>query len=116
MAESDTQPSLRARQKAQTRALIVDALVAALAAGELEKATHEALARRIGVTRQTVYRHFPDRESLLAALWARLNAQVSAHGLPTDEASLVEGIAPLYRNFDNAADLITIAQSTIQGR
>lgn len=108
--------SLRERQKAQTRELIVDALMDALAGGTLEQVTHEGLARRVGVARQTVYRHFPDRDSMMTALWERLNAALSAQRLPSDEASLYEQLGALYANFDKAADLVTIAQSTPQGR
>jgi AcrR family transcriptional regulator len=113
---SKAHPPLRERQKRQTREMIVDALMEALAAGGLEAATHEALAKRVGVSRQTVYRHFPDRESLLTGLWERLNAEVVTHGLPTGEASLVDQLGPLYIRFDQVADLITLAQSTPQGR
>ncbi|MBS0409400.1 MAG: helix-turn-helix transcriptional regulator [Proteobacteria bacterium] len=108
--------SLRDRQKAQTRDDIVAAMLEALAAGDLERVTHDALARRVGVARQTVYRHFPDRESLMRALWERVNREVSAQGLPGDEAALADQIGPLYANFDRVADLITVTQSTPQGR
>src|SRR5690348_16564479 len=113
---SDPSPSLRERQKAQTREAIVDALLEAMAAGRLEQATHEALAKRVGVSRQTVYRHFPDRERLMAALWERLNPRFAASGLPTDEAALLASLKPMYAAFDRDADLITVAQSTPQGR
>ncbi len=83
MDDAETRPNLRERQKAQTHALIVDALVEALAAGRLGEATHEALAKRVGVSRQTVYRHFPGRDELMTALWERLNARFAAQGLPT---------------------------------
>lgn len=117
MASPDASPtSLRERQKAQTRGLIVDAMVAAMAAGELEQATHDGLAKRVGVSRQTVYRHFPDRESLMAALWERLNPRFSATGLPTTEAALTGLLSEMYAAFDRDAELITIAQSTPQGR
>jgi AcrR family transcriptional regulator len=109
-------PNLRERQKAQTRNLLLDALVEAMAAGQLEQATHDALARRVGVSRQTVYRHFPDRETLMAALWERLNPRFAAQGLPTDEPSLLAALAPMYAAFDRDADIITVAQSTPQGR
>ena len=108
-------PSLRERQKAQTHDLIVDALAKALAAGELEKATHDALAKRTGVSRQTVYRHFPDRESLMRAVWARTNSQVLGISLPTTEAELLAKLPALYASYDRNADLITIGQ-TPQGR
>lgn len=117
MAPADDSPaSLRERQKAQTRDLIVDGLVAALATGLAEELTHDALARRVGVSRQTVYRHFPDRESLMRALWERLNPRFAAQGLPTDEAALLSLLTPMFEAFDRDADLITIAQSTPQGR
>jgi AcrR family transcriptional regulator len=109
-------PTLRERHKAQTRNLILDAMVAAFAAGEVDETSHEALARRAGVARQTVYRHFPDREALLSAVWDRINAMVAAHGLPQTEADLVDRLAPLYARFDEEADLITVAQGTPQGR
>lgn len=115
-ANPDAALSLRERQKAQTRELIVDALVAAMATGEVEQTTHEGLARRVGVSRQTVYRHFPDRESLLAALWERLNRRFSAQGLPTDEAALIALLRPTYAAFDRDADLVKVVQSTPQGR
>lgn len=107
--------SLRVRQKAQTRELIVDALVAALASGELDKVSHDALAKRTAVSRQTVYRHFPDREALMSALWQRLNATFAAAGMPTSERTLLEGLAPTFAAFDRHAELVTIAQSTPQG-
>ena len=116
MAPADSSPTLRERQKAQTRELIVEALLAALSEGELEKATHEALARRIGVSRQTVYRHFPDRQSLMAALWEHLNPRFTARGLPTTEADLTQLLGPMYAAFDRDADIITFAQGTPQGR
>jgi len=112
----DSPSSLRERQKAQTRDLIVDGLVAAMATGLAEELTHDALARRVGVSRQTVYRHFADRESLMRALWERLNPRFVAQGLPTDEAALLATLRPAYEAFDRDADLITIAQSTPQGR
>lgn len=115
-AADDSPANLRDRQKAQTHDLILDGLLAALSAGRGEEMTHDALARRVGVSRQTVYRHFPDRESLMSALWERLNPRFTAQGLPTDEAALRSLLAPMYNAFDRDADLITMAHSTPQGR
>src|SRR5689334_14128160 len=78
--------------------------------------THDALARRTGVSRQTVYRHFPDREALLQALWKRTNSRVLGVTLPTTEAELIDKLPDLFAGFDRNADMITIAQSTPQGR
>lgn len=114
--DSTERPSLRERQKQQTHELIVDALAEALAAGELDKITHDALAKRTGVSRQTVYRHFPDREALMQALWRRTNSQVVGVALPTTEAELLDKLPALFASLDRNADVITIAQSTPQGR
>jgi len=119
MAAPDLPPgSLRERLKQQTRALIVDELVAALAAGELDQASHDALAKRVGVSRQTVYRYFPDRDALMQALWERINAELGGgtSGFPQDETALLTQIAPLFQSYDRIAPLITIAQSTQMGR
>jgi len=121
MDQPDLPPgSLRERMKAQTRELIVDQLVSALAAGEIEQASHDALAKRVGVSRQTVYRYFPDRNSLMQALWTRINAELAvgggAAGFPRDEQSLRAAPGSLFTNYDRIAPLITIAQSTPQGR
>ena len=109
-------PNLRERQKAQTHDLIVDAMVVAFARGDLEKITHDALAKKTGVSRQTVYRHFPDREALMKALWARTNGRMIGVTLPTTEAELTQKLPELFASFDANADLITITQSTPQGR
>jgi AcrR family transcriptional regulator len=120
MASTDLPPgSLRQRMKAQTRELIVDQLVAALAENALDKTSHDALAKRVGVSRQTVYRYFPDRDALMEALWMRINAELSggaAPGFPTTERALLDQLTPLFANYDRIASLITISQSTPQGR
>ena len=119
MGSSDLPPgSLRERMKEQTRAAIVDQLVEALAAGALDQISHDALAKGVGVSRQTVYRYFPDRDALMRGLWTRIHAELNdgASGFPRDETSLLGQIAPLFANFDRIAPLITIAQSTPQGR
>lgn len=109
-------PSLRERQKQQTHELIVDALIEALAKGEMDHMTHDALAKRTGVSRQTVYRHFADREALMNALWTRTNSRVLGVTLPTTEAELIDKLPALFAAFDRNADMITVAQSTPQGR
>lgn len=60
-------PSLRERQAALLRTAILDALVARLEREALEDISMDALARDAGVSRRTLYRHFPSRAALLAA-------------------------------------------------
>lgn len=50
---------------------ILDATVAEAAATGLERITMDRVARRAGVTRATVYRHFQDRDKLVSAMAAR---------------------------------------------
>jgi AcrR family transcriptional regulator len=116
MADADAPISMRERQKAQTRGLILDGMVAAIAAGDWSQATHEALARRAGVSRQTVYRHFPDQQNLMSAVWSeRLNPLFLGEPRLT-EAELVENLPHTYAKFEDQADLIGVVQSTPQGR
>jgi AcrR family transcriptional regulator len=109
--------TLRERMKEQTRELIVDALLEALASGEFEGMAHDALAKRVGVSRQTIYRYFPDRESLMQALWARVTTGIGQGvGMPLNEEALLASMHALFTGFDKVAPLMTVAMSTPQGR
>ena len=57
----------RAEDEQRTRARIVDAAEALHGAVGPARATISAIAERAGVTRATVYRHFPDDEALFLA-------------------------------------------------
>lgn len=65
--------SLRARQAAVARSMILDALVRHLEAGDADDLAMEDLAREAGVSRRTLYRHFPNRSDLFDAAgeWIR---------------------------------------------
>lgn len=67
---------LRAKQAAETRAAIVDALLAELARAHeaREELSLTRVADRAGVALRTVYHHFPDRATQLAAISARLDS------------------------------------------
>jgi AcrR family transcriptional regulator len=72
---STTKPytsTLRDRQVAQTREFILDALTTLLGDRRADEVTTRDLAAAAGVSERTVYRHFPDRESLLQGLTRRL--------------------------------------------
>ena len=62
----------RTRQKARTRAALVDAARAMLAAGELPSV--EQAADRAGISRTTAYRYFANRRALLIATYPELDA------------------------------------------
>ena len=58
----------RAEQVDQTRQRIVEATVALHGSVGLAATTIAAIAERAGVTRLTVYRHFPDEAALFLSL------------------------------------------------
>jgi len=109
--------SLRERQKEQTRELIIDALLQAMASGEYEGMSHDALAKKVGVSRQTVYRYFPDRDALLQALWTKITATAGPGvGMPHSAQDFLDRMHDTYVGFDQIADVMTVALSTPQGR
>jgi AcrR family transcriptional regulator len=65
-------PTLRERQVAQTRDLILDALTTLLGDRRADEVTTRDIAALAGVSERTVYRHFPDRRALLDGLSRRL--------------------------------------------
>ena len=64
--------TLRQRQAAQTRELILDAVTSLLGDRRADEVTTRDLATAAGVSERTVYRHFPDRDALLEGLSQRL--------------------------------------------
>lgn len=116
--DSSTNVSLRERQKAETRDAIIDAALEALAANSFDRATHEGLAERVGVARRTVYRYFPDRDSLLNAMWTRVvrDPAAAAFSLPTDEGSLTSTLKDFFTTMDANALAVTVAMTTPRGR
>lgn len=60
----------RERQRSETRALILRVALAEIAEVGLTRARIERIARRAGVTRPTIYAHFPRKEDFLRALQA----------------------------------------------
>lgn len=83
MNESTTPPTskryhstLRDRQMAQTKELILDAVTTLLADRRADELATREIAATAGVSERTVYRHFPDREALLDGLSRRLPESV----------------------------------------
>jgi len=64
--------TLRDRQVAQTREFILDAVTTLLGDRRADEVTTRDIAAAAGVSERTVYRHFPDRDSLLEGLSQRL--------------------------------------------
>jgi AcrR family transcriptional regulator len=109
-------PSARRRDAQRNRAAILEAASEVLTAGETVALMPE-IARRAGVGQATLYRHFADRQALIAAVITfqleRLEEQVAAHdGRPEEFRALLRevlhtqiamrGLISLVRRLDQA--------------
>ncbi|WP_161934812.1 TetR/AcrR family transcriptional regulator [Frankia sp. R43] len=90
---------LRQGQAERTRGVILDALSELLRTHHWDDVTTKLLAGQAGVAQQTIYRHFPDREALIAALRARTQNPHPYSGPP---ASLEEWASRLEVGFRDA--------------
>jgi AcrR family transcriptional regulator len=104
----------RADDEQRTRARIVDAAEALHAEVGPGRATVSSIAERAKVTRATVYRHFPDDESLFLACSAQWlsrqqlpdpDAWDAAHNDPF--AVLHAGLADIYRHYRDGEQMLT---------
>lgn len=87
-----TSPERRRRVRAEARrnaAAILDAAVRLL--GDRPNATVDDVAAAAGLSRQTVYAHFPSRDALLTAVVGRITEEAMA---AIDAAAIDEGPAP----------------------
>lgn len=106
------QKSRRAEEEQRTRARIVDATEALHGTVGPAHATIAAIARKAGVTRATVYRHFPDDEALFLACSAQWLARQrlpdpahwAVHQDPVDR--LEAGLADVYRYYREAEPML----------
>lgn len=104
---------LRAEQEAQTRRRITEAAVKLHGTVGPAQATIKAIAAEAGVQRATVYKHFPDLESLFMACsthWASLNPPpdpVTWSRIGDPETRLRHALIELYRWYDWAEPMLT---------
>lgn len=92
------------RQRLATRALILDAAFALLQAGGTDTFSHETVAERAAVAARTVYRHFPTRHDLTAALWERLREETGTRW-PQREREITSSLRRTFRQFEQYAAL-----------
>jgi AcrR family transcriptional regulator len=96
MADKSTRPyssPLRENQVRQTQDLILDALTELLLDRRPDEITTREIAEAAGVSQPTVYRHFPDRDALLAGLTARIGETGSQDRL--DRMLTIDDFAPM---------------------
>jgi AcrR family transcriptional regulator len=107
--------SLRSRLHDATRSVILDAMVEQLAdTGAFDFSMFE-LARRANVSARTIYRHFPTRGALFAALAARVNDELGGHEPPRTLDAAVTLARAQFASFEAHAALVTAELVTRQG-
>jgi AcrR family transcriptional regulator len=112
-AENSASPvPTRERQRRETRNLILEVAIAEIAEVGLAKARIEHIARKAGVTRTTIYAHFPRKEGFLRALETRSQE----FALRELEGRLGEASGPelLHGFVDAVLDLLQVAPTTLR--
>jgi AcrR family transcriptional regulator len=105
---------LRESQAAATRERIVEACVTLMQRGA--DLTYAAVAAAAGVQERTVYRHFPKKEDLEAALWDWIVAHLThADFAARTEEQLVAAMRASFAGFDANAPLIQAMLHSPQG-
>jgi AcrR family transcriptional regulator len=108
-------PDLHDARSELVRARVLDGVATLLDAGE--ELTFAKVARAAGVPERTVYRHFPNRDALLAAVYAWANERIGFDGtLPTTGAAMTTMVGRVFPGFDTMAPVVEELLSTPEGR
>jgi len=100
-----SQPTLQQAKADVVRARVIDGVVSLLDAGR--SLTFKDVALEAGVPERTVYRYFPTRAALLAAVFEWTNEQIGYRGpRPTTQHQLVALVRQAFRGFDGHAPVV----------
>jgi AcrR family transcriptional regulator len=97
--------NLRDRQAAATREQILEVAMHQLGQGPRGTFSHESIAEQARMGARTVYRYFPDRASLLQALWERLREATQTR-FPSSEEEILPLARIVFREFDANETLV----------
>ncbi len=114
------------RQREATRNAILDSATRMLREEPASTISHEAIADRSGIAARTVYRHFPTRGHLGAALWARVREETGTRW-PTSQADVSRAVRAQFAQFEKhdafvratlfaSATADVLAQGSAEGR
>lgn len=106
---------LREDQKAGTRLRILEAAERVMQNRGVQELSFAAVAREARVQERTIYRHFPNRDALLDAMWQALDPRIGLGGFPQDEAELLAGPPRVFPAFDDNEQLMRAFLATPQG-
>jgi AcrR family transcriptional regulator len=109
-------PRLRSTKREEARTRILDAFIKLLTDGAADL-SHDAVADRAGVARRTVYRYFPDRQTLMDGALLRVRDLAGPQvTYPKSPEELLSTLEPIYTGFDAIAPIASVLRSTPQGR
>ena len=95
----------------RSKAAVLDAAVTLLAESGLSGVSVDEVARRSGVAKTTIYRHWPSREALMLAACATLNTKSVAPDMGSfrdDLQALMRAIVPRLRSDTWASSLLSL--------
>src|SRR4051812_32401000 len=104
---------LRREQQQVTRDRIVEATTELLAEGQ--PASMAAVAERAGVSERTVYRHFPARTDLLAAVFESVTHLFTGPEEPQSLAALEATVRDMFPRYDRRPEIIRALQMSEVG-
>lgn len=107
---------LRERQAEQTREIILQALAEQLAEGGLADFNIPAVARRADVSVRTIYRYFPTRDALLAAVGDWIELRLIGVALPVTADEIADSAEQAFASFEEHAQLMLAQIESELGR
>lgn len=107
---------LRRAQAEATRARILDAVGQLLAEAPGSPLGFDEVARAAGADRRTVFRHFPNKDALLAAFWERLNDRLGPGTFPETPGGLLAAPRSVFPGFDRNEGIIRASLHSRAGR
>jgi AcrR family transcriptional regulator len=110
MAADTSRPSLRQAQRAVTEQRIIEALAALIDEEHPLEISMAAVAKRAGVSEPTLYRHFPAKRDLFAALAGYQFRTVAAGLAPASVDDLTDAVRSV---FQRSADMENVVRWTL---
>ena len=112
MASDTSRPSLRQAQRAVTEQRIIEALAMLIDEEHPLDISMAAVAKRAGVSEPTLYRHFPAKRDLFAALAGYQFRTVTAGLAPASVDDLTEAVSTV---FQRSAAMESVVRWTLAG-
>jgi len=110
MASDTSRPSLREAQRAVTEQRIIEALATLIDQEHPLEISMTAVARQAGVSEPTLYRHFPTKRDLFAALAGYQFRTVAAGLAPASPDDLADAVRTVYQR---SADMENVIRWTL---